>query len=74
MAEKNTNCIHCGDPLTGKQQKYCSEKCGKKVRNKRWKRKYWRPIWAKTKTRKIAKKTRRKVLTELEIKRREEMD
>jgi len=73
MSDKNTACLRCGDPLSGKQEKYCSERCRKKAANKRWKQKHWRLINAKTKTRKIAKKTRRKVLAEQEIKKRKDL-
>jgi len=42
MEKKNINCVHCGDPLTGKQQKYCSDRCRKRVLNKKWKQKHWK--------------------------------
>ena len=71
MIEKNTNCLHCGNPLTGKQEKWCSERCRKKVANKKWKQKHWAKINAIIKTKKIKKKLKRKLLTEQEIKRRE---
>jgi hypothetical protein len=71
--EVNYFCIRCMTSLTGKQQKFCSKNCGRKYRHKIYLRKKWRLINAKAKTRKIAKKTRRKVLIEQEIKRREEM-
>ncbi len=35
----NYICLHCGEPLTGKQEKYCSERCGKRETTKRWKKK-----------------------------------
>ena len=71
MEEKKTNCIHCNGPLTGKQQKFCSERCSKRVRNKKTKKKYWKTLNAKNKTRKIERKLKRKFLIEQEIKRRE---
>jgi hypothetical protein len=30
-------CIHCGKLLIGKQQKFCSIRCGRRERNKKWK-------------------------------------
>ena len=72
MEKKNINCVHCGDPLTGKQQKYCSDRCRKRVLNKKWKQKHWKVINAKIKTKHIEKKLRRKILIEQEVKKRKE--
>ncbi len=74
MAEKNINyfCIRCMKSLTGKQEKFCSEKCRKKIANKRWRKKHFGQLNAEIKTRKIKNKIRRKLLIEQEIKRREE--
>jgi len=68
--EVNYFCIRCMKSLTEKQEKFCSEYCGKKYHSKIANRKKWKKINAKIKTKKIAKKTRRKVLVEQEIKRR----
>lgn len=73
MPGKNINCIHCNNPLTGKQEKYCSERCRKRVNGKKQKKKYWRKIHSIIKYNKIKSKVRRKMLIEQEIKRREEM-
>ncbi len=73
MEEENKICLHCGNPLTGKQQKYCSKLCSKRNRHKIYMKKKWRLIYAKAKTRKIEKKLRRKFKIEQEIKRREEL-
>ena len=73
MQEERVNyfCIRCMHSLTGKQEKFCSEKCRKKAANKRWKKKHYRQLNAKIKTRKIKSKVRRNLLIEQEIKRRE---
>jgi len=68
----NLICVHCRNDLTGKQQKYCSERCRKREANKRWRKKYFGQLNAKIKTRKIKNKVRRKLLIEQEIKKREE--
>ena len=70
----NYFCIYCMTPLRGKQKKYCSEKCRKKVSIKKWKQKKWRLINAKIKTKKIIKKTRRKILIEQEEIKREKLN
>lgn len=73
MLEVNYFCIRCMASLTGKQKKFCSDFCRKKVSNKRWKKKHWRKINAIIKTRKIKSKIRREMLIEQEVKRREEL-
>jgi hypothetical protein len=72
--EVNYFCIRCMTSLTGKQEKFCSDKCGRKYRHKISNRKKWKEINAKAKTKKIEKKTRRKILIEQEAKRREELE
>ena len=74
MEKKNINCIHCDNLLTGKQEKFCSERCSKRVKYKKWKKKHWTKVNAIVKTNKIKKKLRRKFLTEQEIKKREGLD
>jgi len=34
-----STCNRCGEELCGKQIKFCSERCRKKVANKRWRQK-----------------------------------
>ncbi len=62
----NYICLHCGELLTGKQEKYCSKRCAKRESNKRWKKKYWEKIHAVIKANKIKGKQRRKELTKQE--------
>ena len=69
---KPTNyiCLHCGELLTGKQEKYCSERCRKRASNKRWKKVHWGKINAIIKANKIKSKQRRKELIKQEELRR----
>lgn len=67
----STHC-QCGKIRTGKQVKYCSEKCGKKANSKRWRQKKWRAVNATVKANKIKKKQKRKELIRQEELRRNE--
>lgn len=73
MEEENIKliCLRCRKELTGKQSKWCSSLCYKKVRRIKRHRKKWKIIMARAKANKIEKKIRRKFLIEQEIKKRE---